>query len=134
MIVVTGIQVQPGGDRSWRIVNLRIAGINIDKAILVQVAHGTRFDLVSGKQICAQRERPIAVVEIELVLRADQQQINPAVIVKVAERYLNDRKVLIDSAQSRHVGEGSITIVPHQLVDASLVRRIDHPASAFGDV
>ena len=33
-----------------------------------------------------------------------------------------------------HIGEGSITIVPHQLVDASLVRRIDHTASALGDI
>ena len=90
-----------------------IACINVGEAIMIQISHGTRLDVAVAEGVGSLSEGSITIVEPQFVTRSRQEKVDPSIVIKVPEHTLDDIPVNRDSGISCHVGEGPITIIPH---------------------
>jgi len=93
-------------------VDLGIAAIDIEFAIVVEVAYGVGFHLLGAEGLQAIiGEGAVTVVAIKMVPGAGHDDIEPAVVVEIAEDALNGEALNGDTTAGGNIGENTGAII-----------------------
>ena len=115
-MVVVCCCIQPNGigNAAWRCINLGITRINIQAAIVVQIAYCEGFDFIVVEKTAHFSEGLIAIVLKNMVQGSGNDDVYPAIVVEIAENTLNRQPGYIQPAGSGNVGKDPGAVVDQQ--------------------